>query len=469
MSSPDIALMAHLMRRAGFGATRDELEAFAAMGYEAKVEDLLHPGDPGNMPDDVYRRINPVSDEVSIQGSADWMRRMITTRCPLVDKLALFFHGLFATGYAKGNQARAQLNQIDMFRNYGLGSFRDFLIELSRDPAMIFWLDNQDNHKDAINENYGRELLELFSMGIGNYTEDDIKECARAFTGWTIGNTDYMAVRAAKDSFSPYGRISWHFEYRPDDHDDGMKTFLGETGRFNGEDIIDIIVKQPATARFICTRQFQYFAADDVDEGGEQVVQAMVRAYFDSNYEIRSVLRTLFNSEYFKSERARLSRVKGPVELVIGAVRLAGSYREPTLVIGEVAQQALYMGQAMLNPPSVEGWHEGTEWIETGALMERINFVASELGNVELPGVRAIIERLATDNGGVLSPADVVARCLDLLGPVEASEETRAALTEHVAERGELDLRGHQQGDESEQRVGNVLSLIASTREFQLA
>ena len=469
MSSPDIALMAHLMRRAGFGATRDELEAFAAMGYEAKVEDLLHPGDPGNMPDDVYRRINPVSDEVSIQGSADWMRRMITTRCPLVDKLALFFHGLFATGYAKGNQARAQLNQIDMFRNYGLGSFRDFLIELSRDPAMIFWLDNQDNHKDAINENYGRELLELFSMGIGNYTEDDIKECARAFTGWTIGNTDYMAVRAAKDSFSPYGRISWHFEYRPDDHDDGMKTFLGETGRFNGEDIIDIIVKQPATARFICTRQFQYFAADDVDEGGEQVVQAMVRAYFDSNYEIRSVLRTLFNSEYFKSERARLSRVKGPVELVIGAVRLAGSYREPTLVIGEVAQQALYMGQAMLNPPSVEGWHEGTEWIETGALMERINFVASELGNVELPGVRAIIERLATDNGGVFSPADVVARCLDLLGPVEASEETRAALTEHVAERGELDLRGHQQGGESEQRVGNVLSLIASTREFQLA
>ena len=469
MSNQDISLMAHLMRRAGFTATRDELEEYVAMGYEAKVEDLLHPKDPNNMPDDVYRRISLAHDEGASLGGADWMRRMITTRCPLEDKVALFFHGLFAVGYAKGNQARAQLNQIDMFRDYGLGSFRDLLIELSKDPAMIFWLDNNDNHDGAINENYGRELLELFAMGIGNYTEDDVKECARAFTGWTIGNTDYMSVRATKDSFSPYGRIAWFFEYRAEDHDDGEKTFLGETGRFNGEDIVDIAVRHPSTARFICTRLFQFFAADEVDEEGEQVIEAMTKSYFDSNYEIRSVLRTLLTSEYFKSEKARLARVKGPVELIIGAIRMAGSYREPTLAIEQVSQRSTYMGQAMLNPPSVEGWHEGSEWIESGALMERINFGASELGNVELPGVRRIIERLATDNGGVLSPVEVVERCLDLVGPVEASEETRASLTEHVKQRGDLDLRDHQPGDESEQRVGDVLSLIASTREFQLA
>ena len=469
MSKQDIALMAHLMRRAGFSATRGELEEYIALGYEAKVEDLLYPSDPGNMPDDVYRRISQSHDEGASSAGADWMRRMITTRCPLEDKVALFLHGLFAVGYSKGNQARAQADEIDMFRDFGLGSFRDLLIQLSMDPAMIFWLDNNDNHNGAINENFGRELLELFAMGLGNYSEDDIKECARAFTGWTLGNLPYMSVRATKDSFSPYGRIAWHFEYKADDHDDGEKTFLGETGRFNGEDIVDIVVKQPATARFICTRLFQYFAADEVDEEGGQVVEAMVKTYFDSDYEIRSVLRTLFNSEHFKSERARLARVKTPVELVIGAIRLAGSYREPTLAIEGVSQQTVFMGQAMLNPPSVEGWHEGKEWIGSGSLMQRINFVAKELRNVELQGVRDIIERLATDSGGVLSAEEVVERCMDLMGPVEASEATRASLTEHVARKGELDLRDREQGDESEQRVGDVLSLIAATREFQLA
>ena len=132
-----------------------------------------------------------------------------------------------------------------------MGSFRTLLVELSKDPAMIIWLDNQDNHKGAINENFGRELLELFSMGVGNYSEEDIKECARAFTGWTIANREYMELRSQRDSDFPYGRISWHFEYRPEDHDDGEKEFLGQRGRFNGEDVIDIICQQPATARFV--------------------------------------------------------------------------------------------------------------------------------------------------------------------------------------------------------------------------
>ena len=469
MSNKEIKLMAHLMRRAGFVATRDELEQYVSIGYEAKVEDLLNPKNPGNMPDDVFRRISLAHDEGASLGGADWMRRMITTRCPLEDKLALFFHGLFAVGYAKGNQARAQLNQIDMFRDYGLGSFRDLLVDLSRDPAMIFWLDNNDNHNGAINENYGRELLELFAMGIGNYSEDDVKECARAFTGWTMGNTDYMVVRATKDSFSPYGRIAWFFEYKPEDHDDGQKTFLGETGRFNGEDIVDIVARHPATAKFICTRLFQFFAADEVDEDGEGVISQMAESYFDSSYEIRSVLRTLFLSDYFRSQKARQARVKGPIELIVGTIRMAGSYRQPTLDINDVAKKSQYMGQGMLDPPSVEGWHEGVEWIESGALMERINFSANELGKVELPGVRGIIGRLANESGGVLSPSEVVDHCLDLVGPIEVEEGTRLALTEHVKEKGQLDLRGHQQGDDAEKRVGDVLSLIASTREFQFA
>mgnify|MGYP002525526740 FL=1 len=160
----------------------------------------------------------------------------------------------------------------------------------------------------SINENYGRELLELFSLGIGNYTEQDVKECARAFTGWTLGNAEYMAMRASRDSIWPYSRIAWHFEFREEDHDDGEKTFLGETGRFNGEDIVAIIARQDSTARFVSTRLFQYFAADEVDEDGQKVIEDMIRSYFDSGQEIRSVLRTLFNSEYFKSEKAQIGR-----------------------------------------------------------------------------------------------------------------------------------------------------------------
>ena len=471
MSNADIALMAHLMRRAGFGATRDELEAAVAKGYEATVEEMLFPGDPQDLPQDVIRRYHTEQAELRLSdgAAANWMYRMITTKNPLEEKISLFWHSLFATGYVKLNQANALLNQIEMFRRYGLGNYGALLVELSKDPAMIIWLDNNDNHKEAINENYGRELLELFSMGIGNYSEQDIKECARAFTGWTLGNAEYMSTRASRDSIWPYSRINWHFQYRDYDHDDGEKTFLGETGNFNGQDIVNIIIKQEATARFICTRLYQFFAADEVDEVGEKVIETMIKSYFDSGYEVRSVLRTLFNSDFFKSEKARWARVKGPVELVIGAVRLAGSYREPTPGIEQVARQAVYMGQGLLQPPSVEGWHEGVEWVDSGALVERVNFVAHELANVQNPGVRRIIDRLAEDNGGVYSPGALVDKCLDLLGPVEVTDTTRTALMEYAEHLGEVSLQGHQEGDDTEKGVAGLLSLASATKEFQLA
>ena len=183
-----LRLMAHLMRRAGFTATRKELEDYNTQGYNQTVEKLLHPQGASHLPDDIIRRYHVGQYELRQldEAAAYWMYRMITTENPLEEKMALFWHGLFATGYSKLNQARVLLNQVDMFRKYGLGSFKDLLIELSKDPAMIIWLDNNENHNGAINENYGRELLELFSMGIGNYSEQDIKECARAFTGWTV-------------------------------------------------------------------------------------------------------------------------------------------------------------------------------------------------------------------------------------------------------------------------------------------
>jgi uncharacterized protein (DUF1800 family) len=465
------------MRRAGFGATREELERYLDKGYEATVEELLSPDDPDYMPDDILRRYHVDMHELRFLNTAGayWLYRMVTTNNPMEEKIALFWHGIFATGYSKLNQARTILFQIDMFRKFGLGRLDTLLVELSKDPAMIIWLDNNENHRGSINENYGRELLELFSMGIGNYTEQDIKECARAFTGWTLGNADYMAVRATKDSIWPYGRISWHFKYRPDDHDEGVKTFLGRTGNFNGDDIVKIICEQEATPRFIGRHLYDFFVADEApvpqwpytQPRDPKAIDTLVKAYFDGDHDIRSMLRVLFNSDFFKE--ARFSRVKSPAEMIAGAMRLAGGVTRPDMRIIDLANVAGYMGQTLLAPPSVEGWHEGTEWINSGSLVERVNFAAKELNDPAKPGVQSIIARLASQDGGVFTPEQLVDSCLDLVGPITASRETRAALVQHVAKKGNVSLKGRQPGDESEKRVAELLGLIASTREYELA
>jgi len=207
-----------------------------------------------------------------------------------------------------------------------------------------------------------------------------------------------------------------------------------------------------------------------VPAAGEKVVGEMMATYFSSGYQVRDMLQTLFRSEYFKSEEARFARVKGPVEMVVGAIRMAGNYQNPSLGIEKVSNNMFFMGQGLLRPPTVEGWHEGAEWIDSGALVERVNFVAKELSDVNSPGVRSIINRLAASaDQGVLDPTDLADGCLDLLGPIEVSDETRSVLVEYASRQGDLDLSGHQPGDEAEQRVGNMLRLVAATREYQLA
>jgi hypothetical protein len=242
----DIALMAHLMRRAGFGATREELETRAAKGYDATVEELLNP--ESQPPVDAYSllRYQPASLLPGGQppmGNVNWLYYLVNTKRPLEEKMALFWHHVFATGNSKVDNYDQLLEQIDLLRENGMGNYRELLSKISTNPTMIFWLDNQQNHGTAVNENWGRELLELFSLGAGNYTETDVRECSRAFTGWTF---------ETKIPRLPYGRFPWKFEYRPEDHDDGEKVFLGHKGRFNGEDILDIIVQQPACGKFIC-------------------------------------------------------------------------------------------------------------------------------------------------------------------------------------------------------------------------
>ena len=464
MAHEDIALMAHLMRRAGFGASRDELETRAARGYEATVEELLN---PQAEPVDRYTFLRyhpgfwkPITSPG--MGSAAWFHTLLNTQRPLEEKMVLFWHQVFATGQSKVDHWHELIAQVDMFRALGMGNYRELLVELAKNPAMIYWLDNCDNHSHAVNENWGRELLELFSMGVGNYTETDVREASRAFTGWTISLAPPRGY---------YNRWDWEFEYVEEDHDDSEKTFLGQTGRFNGEDIIDIVCQQPATAQFVARHLYNFFVADEVQVPAWQVtpprdpqaIETLAQAFTASHYDIRSVLRVLFLSDFFKN--ARFARIKSPAEVVVGILRLAGGTEFPAPGIGNLAKQPSYMGQDLLNPPSVEGWHTGMEWINSGTLMKRINFAADVLGDISRPGISAMVERLKSQGG--LSPEAFVDSCLDLIGPLEVRPETRQQLVDHASEEGPLSWDAEQDADTSRARVGEMLQLIASLREFQ--
>jgi uncharacterized protein (DUF1800 family) len=448
----DLELMAHLFRRAGFSATRDEIEAAMAKGYEATVDDLLHPERYPDLDYDLIYRFWPdmqQGNRIEVN-QAHWLYRMVNTKRPLEEKMTLFWHMLFATAFSKSNNARMSQRQLEMLRRNSLGDFKTLLLELSKDPAMIFWLDNQENTNDVHNENYGRELLELFSLGIGNYTEDDVKDCARAFTGWGFS---HMLLNG------PYGRITWKFQFHPELHDFGQKTFLGETGNFDGEDIIDIIVRQPAAAQFIAKRLFLHFVSDQVDQ---EAVDELAKVFLATGGNIREVMRALLMSDTFRSEKSYYAMVKSPADHVAGVERLVGDQQYPDFTIQKVADEFTYMGEALMNPPSVEGWHTGKEWIDTGILVERINFAAEQVADPTKPGVQAIIKRLGA--AGQLSPEELVDRTLDLVGPLPLQPVTRTTLVNHVSKEGPLNFSD---ADAADQRVTELLQLIVATREFQ--
>ena len=465
MASGHLSLMAHLMRRAGFGATRDELERRAAAGYEATVEDLLHP--ETQEPIDYYDflRFLPLQwkpDTLGGVGQSGWVWRMINTKSPLQEKMCLFWHQIFATGVSKVDHYDEVVDMIDIFRDRGLGKYGDLLLEVSRNPAMLYWLDNHENHATAVNENWGRELLELFTMGVGNYTEEDVYECSRAFTGWTV---------APKLPRYHMGRWDWRFEYRPKDHDDGEKTFLGHIGNFNGEDIIDIVLSQPATARFIARHLYGFFVADEVQVPAWQdtpprdpaAIEVIAGALTESDFDMRHTLRVLFNSDFFKE--ARFTKVKNPTEVVVGTLRMVGGAELPSLNVYDYCNQITYMGQDLLNPPSVEGWHYGAEWINSSSLMKRANFVAEMVAQVDRPGVSDIIEGVKRSGG---SPESAVDACLEMLGSIAVKDETRAQLIEHTSTRGAF-VWNEASEAESARRVSEILQLIVATREYQFA
>ena len=468
MADKEIALMAHLMRRAGFGATFEELEARAAKGYEATVDELLDPEGQPELEKDLMMRYQPQwVSQAGLEGQQEeWTYRMINTKRPLEEKIALFWHQIFVTGHAKCEYPKQQTIEFDMFRRDGLGKFDNLLQGLAKDPAMMFYLDNCMSHKDAINENWGRELLELFSMGVGmdgqvNYTEDDVKECARAFTGWTVTNSIPRY---------PYGKYEAKFIYDSNDHDFGEKTFLGETGNWNGEDIINIVAKQAGTARFISRHLYNFFVSDEpqvpawqnTPPGDPATIKSLEDEYFRTNYDIRSMLRVLFKSDAFKN--SRFTKVKSPTETVVGTMRLVGDFSMPKPGMNAMSLNIRYMGQDLMNPPTVEGWHTGREWIDSGTLVERINFTADAVGNTSHPGIQSIIQRLGAQSP-TITAEQLVDGCLDMLGAYVLADVTRNELL--ALAKADGDLRTGT--PEFETRVGQMLQSIVATTEYLFA
>ena len=466
MADENLDLMAHLLRRAGFGAGREELEAYAEQGYDQVVDDLVDLERCPPTDEDILQRYF-VGGPQSYVGT--WIYRMINSKRPLEEKMALFWHHVFATGYAKGQHALAMNDQITLFRRVGMSSMRQILLELSMNPAMIYWLDNNENRKGEPNENYGRELLELFSMGVGNYSEEDVKNCARAFTGWTFEQPAPLY---------PHGFYAPKFLFRQDHHDGGEKTFLGRTGNFNGGDIIDIIVEQPATARFISRHLYNFFVADEPQVSSWNVtppqdpeaIELLSNAYMESKGEMRHILRTLFKSGFFKE--ARFKKVKSPTELITGVLKLVGTCRTPVPGMPKYADAAKLMGQELFNPPTVEGWHTGQEWIDGGILTERINFAVNEVGDACKPGIQSVIQRLQAE-GDSLSPEQFVDSCLELAGPLTVEESTRANLVRFARSGGDLVFgsNGSANGetDENTERIVLLLQLIVAAPEYQFA
>ncbi len=466
MSGTDRELVAHLMRRAGFGATQDEIDSLASREYEDIVEDLLNPERFPAPAEDVARRYwialnNPDGPNYP----AYWIYRMVNTERPVEEKMTLFWHHLFPTSSGKSSDPPSSNVQIETFRRIALSDFQTILLELARDPAMIYFLDNCENHNGEPNENWGRELLELFSMGVGNYTENDIKEASRAFTGWTF--TQPIPL-------DPYARYPSEFLYLEDDHDDGEKTFLGESGRFNGEDIIAIIVKQPATARFLSRHLYNFFVADEpqvpawdnVPPRDPAAIDILVKAYFDSNGEITPVLRALFNSDFFKE--ASFKKVKSPTELVVGTVKIAGAMKFPEPGHTSMAAATAAMGQGLQLPPTVEGWHTGKEWIDGGTLTERVNFAVNLMSDSSADSTRRIVDRLSA-GGGTASPAELVDACVTATGCSNLTDDTRSALVDSASSEGDLRFGSESETESSALRIAVMLQSIVSSIEYQFA
>ena len=449
---------AHLLERAGFGGTPDQVrdlarltpaEAVRRIVYYQDIDNshlpsFIHSGvyDPGlehfppsrpaatklaketgeamgiKVKPAGNRRLQPVVNRFFYWLRASyletnrvaywWANRMLGTNHPLQEKMALFWHGHFAVNEAKVRDYRKMLRQLELFYRHGTGNFRDLLVGVAQDPAMLHFLDAGQNVKGAPNENFGREVMELFTMGVGNYTEADIREAARAFTGWNYVDLDFVVF--------------------PEQHDHGEKVFLGRTGDFDGVDILDIILEQPVTADFIAGKIYRYLVREQLSRDLQSRLGTVFRA---GGYEIAPLLQTIFLSRDFYSTASYGTHIKSPVELVISTYRKLGLKAVPGVPDFNSATTAL--GKQLFRPPTVAGWAQGRAWITPGLLIERGNFARDVL----FPDINFIPPDRFPPDGTIRTVSDKIARGLDITSATMEVDGEMMAMSNVMADRDE--------------------------------
>jgi uncharacterized protein (DUF1800 family) len=398
---------AHLLNRAGFGGTPDDIEVVYRKGLGVSVRDLLNVnGAALNFPPPEWakpRNIRQVRMEARAdeKGTAErqekmrelrmmegeniadlrrwWVDRMRNGPAPLLEKMTLFWHGHFATSIEKVKDAYWMWLQNDTFRRSAFGNFGALVKKISRDPAMMIYLDLQQSRQEHPNENWARELMELFTVGIGNYSEQDIRESARAFTGYRVDMTTQQ------------------FHFAPFQQDHANKTFIGRSGNLGGDDIIDTLMKQPACAKFIGRKLWRFFVEDDPSP---EIVDAVAASIHAHNFEIGPVLRDIFTSSEFYSEGAMSSQIKSPVQFVVQTSKLLDAPLPAPVVLQNALRQ---MGQNLFAPPNVKGWDGGKSWITTATLLFRYNFANYLINGTSMLPANAP-PRVAAQSMGVRRP-----------------------------------------------------------------
>jgi hypothetical protein len=451
---------AHLYRRAAFGASREELAEAEKLGLDGTL-DLLLRGRP--QAEEVLPTLTDVGrvaatrDDGQLRGW--WLYCMIQGAHPLREKMTLFWHNHFATSIAKVRDAGLMFRQNCLLREHALGKFGPFLQAVSRDGAMLVWLDSNSNVKGKPNENYARELMELFSLGVGNYTERDVREAARAFTGWHTSGGG--------------------FHFKADLHDDGLKKVLDQIGKWDGGDIVRIVLEQPAAARFLVRKLYSHFVSEVAPPGA--LLEPLAESFRASGYDTAELVKTVLSSRLFYSEHAFRKRIKSPVEYVLGAVfAIYRRYEERDLDYRPLPQQLLVkwlngMGQSLFAPPNVKGWPGGRAWLNTSTVLERNNFAqALTTGTMwwdrrvpftpadTLPPPRAFDPARVLDEEGVSRAEDVVRVLIDQYVPGGIRPEAREKLVAFIAD-------GTPTGLDLNRRVREAVHAILTMPEFQLA
>jgi uncharacterized protein (DUF1800 family) len=438
----DLRKVAHLHRRAGLGATWGELQRDFKDGPAASVERLLRPPTPTEEEKDALAALRQgVLDSRDAERlKAWWLYRLLWDADPLREKLTLFWHNHFATSNRKVQSVPLMIAQNETFRKHALGEFGPLVTDMVSDGAMLIWLDGAGSSKQRPNENFGREFLELFTLGIGNYREKDIREAARAFTGWTRSGGNQFNGEAGT------------FRFDPAQFDDGPKTFLGRSGAWKPADIIRITLEQPACAEFLCKKLYR-FLVGEAGEPDADLIRPLAQELRKNRYSIRQVVKTILRSKHFYSAAYR-QRVKCPVEFSAGLVRLLEVPREDVRLLA-LAVACDREGQELFAPPNVKGWDGGRTWINSTTVLERGNWVTHLVWGEPNLGMKPF-DVAAWARRHDIAPEKTVAALTDLVLQNDLGEKARALVTK-AGQNGKPDS------------LRKALQLLLNCPEFQLA